>query len=119
MVTVREVRREGDEGAARTDTPGKARRRRIHRGRGPGATDWNIRGQKQATKHQGPLDWSIQGAEETGRQAQGAPTGTSGEECAGKQLGPLHWNIRDAVDRNTGLDHPGTKRVASRASGAA
>ena len=49
-------------------------------------------------------------AEETGRPAQGARTGTSGEDGTGKQLGPPDWSIRGAVGRNPGLDHPGTKR---------
>ena len=85
--TISEVRREGDKGTAWTEPPSKARRRRIL---GPmPRTGTSGAGQEQATKHQGPLDWSIQGAEETGRQAQGTRTGTSGEERVGRQPGPL------------------------------
>ena len=75
--TVSEVRREGDEGTAWTGPPGNARRRRIM---GPmPRTGTSGASQEQATKHHGPLDWSIQGAEETARQKQGARAGTSGD----------------------------------------
>ena len=63
-------------------------------------------GHRETSTHQGPPDWSIQGAEETGKPAQGARTGASRKERAGKQP---DWSIRGAVDRIPGLDHPGTK----------
>ena len=75
---VSDVRREGDDGGAKKETTGKARRRRIV---GPvPRTATSGADQEQATKHESPLDWSIRGAAEKGRQPQGARAETSGEE---------------------------------------
>ena len=77
----RDERREGDEGAAQKKTTSKAKKRKKvwHR-----ATDWNIRGQEEATHNGAP--W----------------TGTSG----GTQ-----WQADKHTD--PGLEHPGKKEKAS------
>ena len=62
----------------------------------PSATDWNIRGQEAATQQRGPLDWSIREEGVARGQAQGARTGTSGEEFTGRQQGHPDWSIRGA-----------------------
>ena len=55
-------------------------------------------GQEEATKQQGPVDWTIRGAEEPGMHAPGARTGASGEDHGSKQPGHPDWNIRGAAD---------------------
>ena len=109
--TVSEVRREGGNGAAQKETTSKARRRRIV---GPvPRTGTSVPGQEQATKHQSPLDWSIQGAAEKGRQAQGARARTSEGRMSRQAVRPIGLEHPGGSGQQPGLDHPGPKQVAS------
>ena len=75
--------RERDEGAAPKETTGKARKKkeRCH-----GATDWNNRGQEEATQRRGPKDWVFHNR-------------------------ATQWEAVKRTDPE--LDHPGTKEPAS------
>ena len=50
----REGSRERDDGAAQKETTGKKKEERWH-----GATEWNNRGQEEATQQRAPKDWVI------------------------------------------------------------
>ena len=62
--------------------------------------------------HSSGVPWTgrIQEDEVAQGQAQGARTGTSGEELTGRQQGHADWSIPGG--RNPGLEHPAKKRVA-------
>ena len=57
----------------------RPRRRQLAKQEGEGLLA-RCHGLEQATKHHSPVDWSIRGAAEKGRQAQGARAGKSREE---------------------------------------
>ena len=75
----REEGGEGEEEAARIETVDDRHCMKENDGRS-GATDWKIRGPEENTQQRSPLDWNIRGHAEASGQAQGARTGSSGEE---------------------------------------
>ena len=131
----------GEEKGTKAGTEGDNRRIKKKKESWHGATDWNIRGQEEATQQRGPLDWiiHIRGDALACGQAHSSRTGTSGDERTGRQQGhpgwiiwgkeedtqqrgPLDGNIRGKQrqgdkHKEPGLEHPGeTVPAGNRAS---